>query len=128
MTRAGGPALPRRVKVVLVVFATSVAGCSVDVVAPLPAHSFGPDIDSLAFEGELAYAAPCLFLDAGGMTLNILWPTGYRLRGEPPAVTTGPRFPASVTRCASAASPRPIRSPRQDVRSGTAFFSASADR
>ena len=62
------------------------AGCAVEVVAPLPAHSFGPDIDSLAFEGELAYAAPCLFLDTGGMTLNILWPTGYSLRGEPPAV------------------------------------------
>ncbi len=63
------------------------SGCgSLDVVVPLPAHSFGPDIDSNAFEGEIRYEEGCLYLAGDGSDLNILWPVGYTLKSGPPAL------------------------------------------
>jgi hypothetical protein len=66
-----------------------VAGCGtglVEVVAPLPAHSFGPDIDSNAYEGVLRLEGRCVYLAGVGADLNILWPAGYGLKGNPPLV------------------------------------------
>lgn len=66
--------------------ATFVACGPVEVVAPLPAHSLGPDIDSNAFKGVLQVKQSCVYLAQDGLDLNILWPAGYTLRGSPPVV------------------------------------------
>lgn len=71
--------------------ATFVMACAaacgpLEVVAPLPTHSLGPDIDSNAFEGALRFEHPCLYLAQDGANVNILWPAGYGVRGTPPVV------------------------------------------
>jgi hypothetical protein len=58
----------------------------VDVFRPLPAHSLGPSVDSEAFEGHLRFEGSCVYLAEEGIDLNILWPDGYGLRGDPPAI------------------------------------------
>jgi len=59
----------------------------VEVVVPLPAHTYGTEIDSDAFDGVLRLDQPCLYLAGDGVDLNLLWPAGYSLRGSPPVVT-----------------------------------------
>jgi hypothetical protein len=68
------------------ILATLAACGRVEVITPLPAHTFGPNIDSTAFEGILRHEPSCLYLDVEGTPLNILWPSGYRYRADPPAV------------------------------------------
>ena len=58
----------------------------VEIITPLPAHSFGPNIDADAYEGILRLEGPCVYLSVGGKGLNILWPSGYGLKGSPPVV------------------------------------------
>ena len=71
---------------VALVLATVIACESIQGVVPLPTHPFGPSIDSVAYEGTLAFENPCLFLTAAGRSVNVLWPAGYRRVGHPPAV------------------------------------------
>jgi hypothetical protein len=62
-----------------------VAGCVLgpqQEAMPLPAHSFGPDIDAVAWEGILARDGNCVFLDGDGFESNILWPAGYGVTGD----------------------------------------------
>lgn len=78
---------PRLVNLWSLAFACLILACApVEEGVELPEHSFGPNIDSVAYEGVLAFDQPCLFLTRGGDALNMLWPAGYRLVGNPPAV------------------------------------------
>jgi hypothetical protein len=58
----------------------------VEVVTPLPAHSFGPNVDSTAYEGHLRLEGRCVYLAEEGIDLNVLWPPGYGLKGDPPVI------------------------------------------
>jgi hypothetical protein len=78
--------LTRRAGLLIAAFALVAACGSIEVVTPLPAHPFGPDIDSTAFEGTLRLEGRCVYLDHGVSSSNILWPAGYTLKGDPPAI------------------------------------------
>lgn len=70
-----------------VLLASVATGCApAGGVAPLPAHSFGPNIDSNRFDGVLRFDDPCLYLAAPGADLNVVWPAGYSRIGSPPVV------------------------------------------
>lgn len=84
---APGPRLLPACRPLFAFLLATVLACEpAEVVVPLPAHPFGPNIDSVAFEGVLVFEEPCLYLAAGGGDLNILWPAGYGRVGDPPAV------------------------------------------
>jgi hypothetical protein len=54
----------------------------------LPAHDLGSEAEGATYDGTLAQAGQCLWLDVDGHELNLLWPAGYRWFGEPATVVT----------------------------------------